>query len=105
MNVAGLSQNNIYLAIIKYKGLCCRDKLFPTDIRKQTYLKDLETKMLEIQKLDSHSLKTRQKRKVNCKELMITIISPLPLQHNLVRIFHTQENVLTHRGKSSSSRK
>lgn len=47
MNVAGLSQNNIYLAIIKYRT--AETKLFPTDIRKQTYLKDLETKMLEIQ--------------------------------------------------------
>ena len=61
MNVAGLSQNNIYLAIIKYGD--CRDKTISKDIRKQTYLKDLENQMFEIQKFDSHNLKKLDKKK------------------------------------------
>lgn len=60
MNVAGLSQNNIYLAIFKYGD--CRDKTIPKDIRKETYLKDLENQ-LEIQKFDSHNLKKLDKKK------------------------------------------
>lgn len=32
MNVAGLYQNNIYFAVIKYRD--CRDKTIPKDVRK-----------------------------------------------------------------------
>lgn len=54
MNVAGLCQNNIYLAVIKYRD--CKDKTIPKDVRKH-FESSWKIKFLRFKKSDSRNLK------------------------------------------------
>lgn len=56
MNVAGLCQNNIYLAVIKYRD--CKDKTIPKDVRKH-FESSWKIKFLRFKKSDSRNLKNQ----------------------------------------------